>query len=69
MTTKSKGDSIRQKLNILSSKSDVKYSNLETVFLIERLLVRLTTNKTLNQRLVFKGVFVGLKFMSHLDTQ
>ncbi len=36
MTTKSKGESIRQKLTTLSIKKAVKYSNLETVFLIER---------------------------------
>ncbi len=61
MTTKSKGESIRQKLNALSSKTGVKYSNIETIFLIERLLARLTSNKTLNQSLVYKGGFVGLK--------
>jgi predicted nucleotidyltransferase component of viral defense system len=61
MTTKSKGESVRQKLNALSAKLGVKYSNLETVFLIERLVARLIADKTLHQRLVFKGGFVGLK--------
>ena len=61
MTTKSKGESVRQKLNALSAKLGVKYSNLETIFLIERLVARLIVDKTLHQRLVFKGGFVGLK--------
>ncbi|MGE3975375.1 MAG: nucleotidyl transferase AbiEii/AbiGii toxin family protein [Bdellovibrionales bacterium] len=61
MTTKSKGESVRQKLNILSAKLGVKYANLETIFLIERLVARLISGKVLNQRLVFKGGFVGLK--------
>jgi predicted nucleotidyltransferase component of viral defense system len=61
MTTKSKGESVRQKLNALSAKLGVKYSNLETVFLIERLVARLIADKALHQRLVFKGGFVGLK--------
>jgi len=61
MTTKSKGESVRQKLNTLSAKLRVKYANLETVFLIERLVARLIADKVLSQRLVFKGGFVGLK--------
>lgn len=61
MTTKSKGDSIRQKLIHLSNKLDARYQNIETVFLIERLVARLVANKTLSKNLVFKGGFVGLK--------
>ncbi len=61
MTKKAKGESIRQKLSVLSAELGVKYANLETIFLIERLVARLVSNKTLNQRLVFKGGFVGLK--------
>jgi predicted nucleotidyltransferase component of viral defense system len=61
MTTKSKGESIRQKLTALSTKLGVKYSNIETAFLIERLLARLMADKTLSNHLVFKGGFVGLK--------
>ncbi len=61
MTTKAKGTSIRQKLTTLSSKLGVKYSNLETAFLLERLLARLLTDKNLSKHLVFKGGFVGLK--------
>lgn len=61
MTTKSKGESIRQKLTAISTKLGVKYANIETAFLIERLLARLMADKTLSNHLVFKGGFVGLK--------
>ncbi len=61
MSTKAKGDSIRVKLKTLSSKLNVKYSDLETVFLIERLVARLISDKSLAKSLVFKGGFVGLK--------
>lgn len=61
MTTKAKGESIRVKLKNLSSKLNVKYSDLETVFLIERLVARLISDKALAKSLVFKGGFVGLK--------
>jgi predicted nucleotidyltransferase component of viral defense system len=61
VTTKSKGESIRQKLTALSSKLGVKYSNLETAFLIERLAARLMSDNTLSKHLVFKGGFVGLR--------
>jgi len=61
MTTKSKGESTRQKLTILSSKMGVKYSNIETAFLIERLISRLMNDKKLSNHLVFKGGFVGLR--------
>ena len=61
MTTKSKGESIRQKLTALSSKLGVKYANIETAFLIERLVARLMADKTHSNHLVFKGGFVGLR--------
>ncbi len=61
MTTKARAESIRAKLKSVSSKLKVKYSHLETVFLIERLVVRLISDKKLGQNLVFKGGFVGLK--------
>ena len=41
MTTKSKGESVRQKLTALSKKMGTQYKNIETVFMIERLVVRL----------------------------
>jgi predicted nucleotidyltransferase component of viral defense system len=61
MTTKIKGESVRAKLKSLASKMKIKYSHLETVFLIERLVARLIADKKLSQNLVFKGGFVGLK--------
>lgn len=61
MTTKIKGESVRAKLKSLASKMKIKYSYLETVFLIERLVARLIADKKLSQNLVFKGGFVGLK--------
>lgn len=61
MTTKSKGESVRQKLTTLSKKMGVDYKDLETLFMIERLVARLTIDKKLTSRLVFKGGFVGIK--------
>jgi hypothetical protein len=61
MNTKAKSDSVRKKLSNLAHKLNVPYRNLETVFLIERLVVRLVADKTLSQHLVFKGGFVGLR--------
>ncbi len=61
MTMKSNGDSIRKKLSNLSQKLNVPYRNLETIFLIERLVARLVADNRLSQHLVFKGGFVGLR--------
>ena len=61
MTTKSKSDSVRKKLSNLAQKLKVPYRNVETVFLIERLVARLVADKKLSQHLVFKGGFVGLR--------
>jgi len=61
MTTKAKSDSVRKKLSNLAQKLKVPYRNVETVFLIERLVARLVTDKKLSQNLVFKGGFVGLR--------
>ena len=61
MTIKSKSDSVRKKLSNLALKLEVPYRNLETAFLIERLVARLVADKKLDQHLVFKGGFVLLK--------
>ncbi|MCB0420811.1 MAG: nucleotidyl transferase AbiEii/AbiGii toxin family protein [Bdellovibrionales bacterium] len=61
MTTKAKGNSVRQKLTDLQKKLGVPYQNLETAFMIERLVARLVSDKHLSQHLVFKGGFVGLR--------
>ncbi len=61
MTTKAKGTSIRQKLVNLSVDIGVPFQNLETAFILERLVARLTADAELRKHLVFKGGFVGLK--------
>jgi predicted nucleotidyltransferase component of viral defense system len=61
VTTKAKGTSIRQKIIDLGKKLGVEPRDLETVFLIERLVVRLIADKHLASHLVFKGGFVGLR--------
>ena len=61
MSTKAKGSSVRQKLVDLSTKQGVPYPNLETAFLIERLVARLMSSEELRKALVFKGGFVGLR--------
>ena len=61
MTTKAKSDSVRKKLSTLAQKLQVPYRNIETVFLIERLVARLVADKKLSHNLIFKGGFVGLK--------
>ncbi len=61
MTTKSKGSSVRQKIIDLQKKTGVPYQNLETAFMIERLVARLVADTSLSKNLVFKGGFVGLR--------
>ncbi len=61
MTTKAKGTSVRQKIIDLGKKIGVAPRDIETVFMIERLVVRLIADKHLASHLVFKGGFVGLK--------
>lgn len=61
MTTKAKGISIRQKIIDLGKKIGVAPRDIETVFMIERLVARLIADKKLASHLVFKGGFVGLK--------
>lgn len=61
MTTKAKGTSVRQRLINLSVEIGVPFQNLETAFILERLVARLTADVELQKHLVFKGGFVGLK--------
>ncbi len=61
MTTKAKGNSVRQKITDLSKKLGIPYQNLETLFIIERLVSRLVSDKKLGKNLVFKGGFVGFR--------
>jgi predicted nucleotidyltransferase component of viral defense system len=64
MTTKAKGTSVRQKLIYLSVDIGVPFQNLQTAFILERLVARLTADAELQKHLVFKGGFVGLKVYS-----
>lgn len=61
MTTKAKGTSVRQKITDLATRLDVPFQNIQTAFMIERLVARLVADKTLAKHLVFKGGFVGLR--------
>lgn len=61
MTTKAKGTSVRQKITDLATKLDVPFQNIQTAFMIERLVARLVADKNLARQLVFKGGFVGLR--------
>jgi len=61
MTTKAKGNSIRQCLLNIHKQTGVSFLNLETEFLIEHLVARLVSNEPLRESLVFKGGFVGLR--------
>lgn len=61
MTTKAKGTSIRQKITDLATKINVPFQNIQTAFIIERLVARLVADKTLAKQLVFKGGYVGLR--------
>ena len=61
MTTKAKGSSVRQRLISLSVELGVPYQNLETAFILERLVARLIADEEFQQHIVFKGGFVGLK--------
>lgn len=66
MTTKAKGHSVRQKLVNLSLDLGIPYPNLETAFMLERLVARLVADETLLRHLVFKGGFVGLRVYDSL---
>lgn len=61
MTKHAMGNSVRQKLSDLSKKLEVSYENIETAFIIERLVARLIVDENLSKHLVFKGGFVGLR--------
>lgn len=61
MTSKAKGSSIRQKLVNISIGLGLPYQNVETSYILERLVARLTADEILREHLVFKGGFVGLR--------
>jgi hypothetical protein len=57
MTTKAKGTSIRQKITDLATKLDVPFQNIQTAFMIERLVARLVADKNLAKHLEFNEAF------------
>ena len=70
MTTKAKGTSIRQKLIHLSVEIGVPFQNLETAFILERLVARLTADAELQTHLVFRGrIRLALKSITLHDTR
>lgn len=64
MTTKAKGTSVRQKITDLATRLNVPFQNIQTAFIIERLVARLVADKNLAKHLIFKGGFVGLRVYS-----
>ena len=61
MKKTAKGNSVSKKLSNLAIKTGAEFRHLATAFFIERLVARLTADKTLSKSLVFKGGFVGLR--------
>lgn len=61
MNAKEKSKSIRQLLSNLANKLKIPYQNIETDFLLERLVIRLTSDADLFEKLIFKGGYVGLR--------
>lgn len=53
--------SIRERISQIAIKQNVPYKNVETEFLLERMVARLLDNKNLSNRLIFKGGYVGLR--------
>ena len=61
MNIKDRAISIRKRLSNLAQKHGVDYSYMATTFLIERLVVRIISDKGLHESLIFKGGYVGLR--------
>lgn len=51
--------SIRTKLLQIATKENISYQNIQTIFLLERMVARLTKNKELFNKIIFKGGYVG----------
>ena len=64
MSLKDQARSISQKISNIARTRNTAYINVLTEFLIERLLVRIVSDKNLQEALVFKGGFVSLKIYS-----
>ena len=53
--TKNKAEIIRTKLLEISARENVSFQNIQTMFLLERMVARLTAVKELFDSIVFKG--------------
>jgi hypothetical protein len=54
-------DSIRSRLLAISTAERVAYQNIQTMFLLERMVARLTRETRLFEHIVFKGGYVALR--------
>ena len=61
MSTEDQIKSITQRLSNLARSKDVSFQNIETVYFIEKMLLRVLQNEELSEKLVFKGGYVGLR--------
>ena len=61
MNLQSKAISIRKRLSNYARENNFVYQNVETSFLLERLVVRITSSKKLQNNMIFKGGYVGLR--------
>ena len=61
MNLQSKAVSIRKRLSNYARENNFVYQNVETAFLLERLVVRITSIKKLRDNIIFKGGYVGLR--------
>ncbi len=58
---KNKSENIRKKLFDISVRENVAFQNIQTMFLIERMVARLTASRELFDSIVFKGGYVALR--------
>ena len=63
MNIQSKATSIRKRLSNYAREHQLGYQHVETAFLLERLVVRITSSKKLQDQdiVIFKGGYVGLR--------
>lgn len=59
--TKNKAEMIRTKLLEISARENVSFQNIQTMFLLERMVAKLTSVKELFDSIVFKGGYVALR--------
>ena len=61
MNLQKEATSIRKQLSNYARERQLVYQNVETAFLLERLVVRITSIKKLQDTIIFKGGYVGLR--------